>query len=777
MTILVESFRGISPKIATDKIGPDMGQTVQDAKTSSKDLVAYKRSLSDVALTGSSYKTFFEYLESGTSHWAFYDKIVHWARSPVADDTYERMYMTGGPATKAQGTVTFLDSITDAETVTIGADTYEFDIDEDGVAGGNILVGDSTTTTKEHAAAALVAVSVASGTEDVTLTDNGDGTVLVEYDTAGVAGNAIAFSNTGDKVSTNTYGATSFLGGTQEGLAEGMYRAFANDLVSATFDPDNDVYRPGAPSGAAPTVTPESGGADYAAYFYTYVSRYGEEGPPSAIGESVAATDDSRNFITNLTYPTQQDLYQSIGTAIPGINLYRTIETGDGAALFAYVLTATYFDEAVTYVAGDYVLYDDGGAGLELWECTVGGIGTWAAGTHDFVSGEAITDANLEGGVCSSIYYDQAPAGMTNLRAHPNGFFVASKTNVLYCSEPYLPNAWPEDYRIPLDAQIVGIGIHGSTIVVATDAFIYTFAGPHPSSLYKSRLSFQPCLSQRALVETDSGVMFPSLEGFQLVTAGGVQNVTQDLFDPDDWADYELDTMHGTYYNKSYYGFYKSADYEGAIRIDFINGSIQTGQKYHYAGYVAIADGIFRTITNSNIDAPTVLYIARWDYDNSSYRNYKFKSKRYIYRHPLNMKVAQVILDSEFYDDVLEIIGDNDTLEDLNETVWLLESAGGGTTDWGAGDLGGTLNGASIHSYTINGDALYSLVSLGVQNYVEFRLYADGVLKFTKYVMNSNMFKLPRGYRDKKWEFEVEGMIPIKRVIIATTTEEIVQNG
>jgi hypothetical protein len=35
------------------------------------------------------------------------------------------------------------------------------------------------------------------------------------------------------------------------------------------------------------------------------------------------------------------------------------------------------------------------------------------------------------------------------------------------------------------------------------------------------------------------------------------------------------------------------------------------------------------------------------------------------------------------------------------------------------------------------------------------------------------MFKLPRGFKDKKWEFEMVGMIPVKRLTIATSTEEI----
>ena len=779
MKIQVNKFSGIMPKKAKDKLPEGMAQTVRGAKTQSDDLVAYKNQTGDVELSGSSYKTLFEYLESSTSHWCYFDRIMHWARSPVADDTWERMYMTGGPATKAQGTITFQDSVADGDTVTIGADTYEFDIADDGVGGGNIDTGSAATTTAALAAAAIVAAELASGTAAVALTDNGDGTVLVEADTAGAAGNTIAFSCSSptSKITCDTYGDTNFLGGTQEGKDANTYRAYANDLVSSPFDKDNDVYYPGAPSGSAPTLVPTAG-TDYVAYFYTYVSRYGEEGPPSAVAETSLHTDDARMEVNSIDYPVEDHLITD-GSSRCYVSLYRTVSDGAGNALFLHVLDAYWFSESIAYSVGDYVFYDDGG-GWDLYERTSGGTGEFGV-AHSWTAGEAIAAADLTGSTCDSVYYDRAVSGMTNLRAHPNGFFVASKNNMLYFSEPFAPWAWPEDYQIPLDATIIGVGIFGSTIVVATDAWIYTFAGPHPESLYKTKLSFQPCLSQRALVETDDGVLFPSKEGFQLVNTNGVTNVTQDLFDPDDWSNYELDTMHGVYYNKSYYGWYTSANYTGGIRIDFINSAITTFTKYHYCGYVSLQGGIFYTIVNSELDDAT-LYIARFDSNTTAWTNYKYKSPLYITEKPVNLKVAQVIIDSEFYNTVLETIENESGLEAINQDEWDKLAAG---NNWGAGDLEGPINSMTILGGTdhnslllngmheVNGDTLYSLSSSGVQSYVEFKLYADNVLKQTKQISSSNIFKLPRGFRSKKWHFELTGMIPVKRVTLATSTEEI----
>jgi hypothetical protein len=536
----------------------------------------------------------------------------------------------------------------------------------------------------------------------------------------------------------------------------GKYKAFSNDIQGVdSFDFTTDFYYPGAPSGTAPAIVPDASAGDYVAYFYTYVSRYGEEGPPSAIGESALATDDGRNDVNDIQTPPAADehLDTIIDGNIPKVFLYRTVDDGAGSAAFLFVLEAEWFITSETYDIGDYVVYSN-----DIWECTTQHTGAWNASNFD--KGENVLDADA-GSVCTSITYDRAPADLTNLRGHPGGFFVASKGNVLYFSEPFAPWAWPEDYQIPIDQEIIGIGVYGSTIVVATDGHIYTFSGPHPTSLYKTKLSFQPCLSQRAVVESNDGVLFPSKEGFQHVTGGGVVNITSDLFKPEDWIDFEVETMHGTWYNKAYYGFYKSADHEGYIILDMLNGTVTTGVDYHYAGYVTIASGTFHTIYTSDIETPTVLNISTWDANLTEYRMFNYKSPQYIMPKPVNFKVAQVILDKEFYGEVLDIISDNQVLEDLNAAAWVLP-------------LRGAFNANMLNEQDINGDTLYTLRNLGVQSYVNFKIYVDGDLKWVKQLSNSNMFKLPGGFKHKKWEWSVDGMIPVKRVTLATSTEEIV---
>jgi len=516
----------------------------------------------------------------------------------------------------------------------------------------------------------------------------------------------------------------------------GKYKAFVNDIQGGgSFDFTTDFYYPGAPSAGALVADNYTPGSDYRAYFWTYVSRYGEEGPASALTEISNYTLLDAVDLNGFDAPIADDSHLDtvIDGNAPAIRIYRTSSDADGVAAFLLV---------------EEVAVDNTGPDGTAWA------------TYEYE--DTVLDADL-GAVCTTILYNRAPDDLENLRGMPGGFFVASKGNTLYFSEPFTPWAWPEDYQIPIDQEIIGLGVYGSTIVVATDGHIYTFSGPHPTSLYKTKLDFQPCLSQRAVVETNSGVMFPSLSGFQHVTDGRVINVTATMVKPSDWADYELETMHSVWYNDAYYGFYKTADNEGFIVIDVLNGSITTGQDYHWAGYVGISGGIFYTVFPANILAPTTLYISKWDASTTEYKNYLFRSRQFILEKPQNFKVAQIILDTQFLAQLLADIADNDTIVDLNTALWAADD-----------QLGGPLNDSMLNGYALCGDTLHDLATLGIQPYVNFRLYIDGVLTWTKQINSSTMFKLPRGFKDKKWEWSVEGMIPIKRVTLATSTEELV---
>jgi len=110
----------------------------------------------------------------------------------------------------ATGTLTFTSDAVDGDTVTIGDDVYEFDTN--GVfTPGNIQVDVSAGATASAAVTALVAAITASTTEDVSAADGALDTVVVTSVHSGVAGNAIATTQT---CTNATWGATKLASGT-----------------------------------------------------------------------------------------------------------------------------------------------------------------------------------------------------------------------------------------------------------------------------------------------------------------------------------------------------------------------------------------------------------------------------------------------------------------------------------------------------------------------------------------------------------------------------------
>ena len=118
-------------------------------------------------------------------------------------------------AVEAQGLVTFTDDVTQGELLVIGADTYEVDIDAAGVTEGNIPITlASGAITQEDSGTALTTAMVASGTEDISAGDVGDGTVTLTADVAGVSGNLTALLATGAHVAVDA----AFMGNTVIGV-------------------------------------------------------------------------------------------------------------------------------------------------------------------------------------------------------------------------------------------------------------------------------------------------------------------------------------------------------------------------------------------------------------------------------------------------------------------------------------------------------------------------------------------------------------------------------
>lgn len=136
---------------------------------------------------------------------------------PLADEETDNQGVPQN-AQKATGTITFSDTVSDGETVTIGSDIYEFDTGDGLNDGDNISVDVSGGQTASDASSALATAINNNATEDVSATDQ-TGSVDVICDTPGAQGNDISTST---DASNGSWGDTSLTGGQDGTVTEGV---------------------------------------------------------------------------------------------------------------------------------------------------------------------------------------------------------------------------------------------------------------------------------------------------------------------------------------------------------------------------------------------------------------------------------------------------------------------------------------------------------------------------------------------------------------------------
>ena len=266
----------------------------------------------------------------------------------------------------------------------------------------------------------------------------------------------------------------------------------------------------------APTVTPSGGAVPTVTrgYVYTWVSSYGEEGPPSP--PTLATGNTGATWALSWASPTAPQL---AGRTLTSTRIYRTETGADGVADFFFVTelpiaTLTFNDN----IDPDIV-----------------------------VSSETLKSAD----------WSAPPTDLQGLVSMPNGMIAGWRENQVWFCEPYRPHAWPVKYTINVESQIVGLGTIDQSLMILTRGQPYVATGIHPSTMALRQVQpLEPCTSQGSIVSTPGGVMYTSNNGLILIGPGGGQNVTFDIIRKDDWLKLtNLQVLHAAWFMNGYYGF------------------------------------------------------------------------------------------------------------------------------------------------------------------------------------------------------------------------------
>lgn len=324
---------------------------------------------------------------------------------------------------------------------------------------------------------------------------------------------------------------------------------------------------------------------------YTFVSAWGEEGPPNEVSDPFdAATDDTLNVI-NMEGPPSGEY---------NITLKR---------LYISTTDAT------------------GTAVLRFWKEVPAGAVTFSDKVDFTALGEALPEHALV----------PPPADLFGLMAHPAGFMIGFSGKRVYRSEVFKPYGWP--YYSPVADEIVGGDIMGQATVICTKGDTYLATQADPVTFTPLRLEGnQPCVAKRTIRAFKGGVVYASPDGLVMVDqSGGMGVVTEELLTREQWQAYRPSSMHASVHDNRYFCWYDTGTARGGLIFDLTRGAMSLTRTDVYAT-ASYSDGrrdeLFLALPDGDVH--------KWDAGALPLAMRRL-SRKYILERAQNIGAAQVL--------------------------------------------------------------------------------------------------------------------------------------
>ena len=248
-------------------------------------------------------------------------------------------------------------------------------------------------------------------------------------------------------------------------------------------------------------------------YTHTFVTEQGEEGPP---GEASARID--------IRYPDEEGTYVSLSFSPPNVNLSnithrRIYRTATGGGIADYLFVAEIPISQSQFV--DNVPTDELGSSLDTYD------------------------------------YEMPNENMIGLTSMANGILAGFFDSTVCFSESYLPYAWPANYQLTTEHEIVTVAALGNTLAVLTKGYPYLFSGISPDSMSSQKLETnQSCVSDRSAVIVNGSLIYASPDGLVALTSGGITMLTNQIITRDQWQSMEPSTIEAYHQEGRYLAFY-----------------------------------------------------------------------------------------------------------------------------------------------------------------------------------------------------------------------------
>lgn len=361
-------------------------------------------------------------------------------------------------------------------------------------------------------------------------------------------------------------------------------------------------YRLGVPAPANAPGTTKTGTADDTqtpddvSYVYTFVTAFGEEGPPSPASTAFERTDTETVTVSVPSSDHPNGNY-NFGTGAKK-RIYRS-NTGSTNTQFQFLAeipftTTSYSDTTSSFALGEVLPS-----------------GTWIGPPDDN----------------TSLYPDGPLTGLTPVA---NGVFAGFTGKRLCLSEPFLPHAWPIDYRITLEEDIVAIGSVSNGIVALTDGAPYFVTGVDPSAMTAVKLDIaQACVNTRSVVDMGDYLLYAGPDGLVAVSGGQGEVVTNGLISVKQWNDdFNPTTYRAFKHENTYVAFWSGGGFvydpragEAALSTLSYTGDVR-------GGFTNPKDGELYIIVGNKIKKYR---------GGTTNKTLKWKSKQYVTPKPVSM--------------------------------------------------------------------------------------------------------------------------------------------
>lgn len=447
----------------------------------------------------------------------------------------------------------------------------------------------------------------------------------------------------------------------------------------------------------APSLSP-TGGVDTnlvtRVYAYTFVTSWGEESRLSPV-TSINVKKDVTSVTVTCNTGVPASPATIAGRTFTKVRIYRTVTSATGAQF--------YFLADATYVSNAAVAFVDDKSDLEI-----------------VINSPLIASQN-----------DPVATGVWGTRVLANGALVAFKDRDIYFSVPFLPHAWPEDWRLTIADTIIGVEVMGQDVMVLTRGYPVLIYGSYPDAMGMLKFSFpEPCISYGSIVAAPEGVYFGSYSGLCLFTPDGVTNITSNIIDRNDWHTHYLSPDHDLGVDNTraerQLSRYIAAKSDGTWYI--IDGREARLSLSDLVGLETIGD-LSADIFTGDILAISIDAVYSWDHHDEMEIEYRWKSKKFVLAKPKALGAMMLHIENR-------------------------------ATEW------------SIDTSIVNPG--YSFPSgMDKKTQMLVKVWADGRLIFDRLVSDHEQCRLPSETVATVWEVEVTGQCRVQKIAIAETGREL----